>query len=67
MVYSGYRFCRRASQLGKPIAIVNPGITRADELAQLRLCSPAGPLLTRVVEHLGQGINPAPYARDNPS
>ncbi len=37
MVYSGYRFCRRASQLGKAIAIINPGVTRADDLAHLRL------------------------------
>ena len=37
MVYSGYRFARRASELGKPIAIVNRGRTRADELATLRI------------------------------
>ena len=37
MVYSGFRFARRASELGKPIAIVNRGRTRADELATLRI------------------------------
>lgn len=47
-VFSGYRFCRRAHQLGKPIAIINPGVTRADDLAQLRLYSPAGPLLNQL-------------------
>ncbi len=67
MVFSGYRFCRRASQLGKPVAIINPGVTRADELAQLRLYSPAGPLLTRVLEQLGQRVSRSPCARDNPS
>lgn len=37
MVYSGYRFARRAAETGKPIAIVNRGRTRADELAALRI------------------------------
>lgn len=37
MVYSGFRFCRLAHQLGKPIAIVNQGVTRADPLAELKL------------------------------
>jgi NAD-dependent SIR2 family protein deacetylase len=69
MVFSGYRFCRRASQLGKPLAIINPGVTRADALAQLRLHSQAAPLLAQVVEHLrrGSSISPAPYAPGNPS
>lgn len=49
MVFSGYRFCRRAQQLGKPVAIINPGVTRADAEAQVRLYSPAGPLLTQLV------------------
>ena len=67
MVFSGYRFCRRASQLGKPVAIINPGITRADALAQLRLHAQAAPLLAQVVEHLSKGISPGPCARGNPS
>ncbi|MEM1402375.1 MAG: NAD-dependent protein deacetylase [Pseudomonadota bacterium] len=33
-VYSGYRFCRWASSAGKPIILLNPGSTRADDLAQ---------------------------------
>lgn len=37
MVYSSYRFCRLAAQLDKPIAIVNQGVTRADDLAQLKV------------------------------
>jgi NAD-dependent SIR2 family protein deacetylase len=52
MVFSGYRFCRRASQLGKPVVIINPGVTRADDLAQVKLQSPAGPLLTQTLEHI---------------
>ncbi len=35
-VYSGYRFCRLASQLRKPLAIINPGNTRADPIATLK-------------------------------
>src|SRR6478609_7330607 len=35
MVFSGYRFARAAARLGIPIAIVNQGKTRADELAAL--------------------------------
>lgn len=37
MVFSAFRFVRRAAQVGKPIAIVNRGITRADNLATLKL------------------------------
>jgi NAD-dependent SIR2 family protein deacetylase len=44
-VFSGFRFCRHAHRQGKPIAIINPGSTRADELATLRLHSPAEHLL----------------------
>jgi NAD-dependent SIR2 family protein deacetylase len=47
-VLSGFRFCRQAQKLGKPLAIVNPGATRGDDLAQLRLYSKAGPLLKKV-------------------
>ncbi len=37
MVYSGFRFARRAHETGKPIAIVNRGTTRADDLAALKV------------------------------
>lgn len=37
MVFSGFRFAQRASKMGKPIAIVNRGRTRADELAMLKV------------------------------
>ncbi len=37
MVYSGYRFARMAHEAGKPIALLNRGRTRADDLASLRL------------------------------
>lgn len=37
MVFSGYRFARRAGEISKPIAIVNQGRTRADDLASLKV------------------------------
>ncbi len=44
-VYSGFRFCREAARLGRPLVIVNPGTTRADHMAMLHLRSPAEQLL----------------------
>jgi NAD-dependent SIR2 family protein deacetylase len=40
MVYSGYRFAHAASKAGKPIAAVNLGRTRADELLALKVSRP---------------------------
>jgi NAD-dependent SIR2 family protein deacetylase len=37
MVYSGYRFTQAAARTGKPIAAVNLGTTRADELLALKV------------------------------
>lgn len=37
MVYSGYRFARMAHEAGLPIAILTRGVTRADDLADLKL------------------------------
>src|SRR5690606_35824327 len=45
MVYSGYRFARLAAEAGLPIAILNRGRTRADELAALKLEADAGDTL----------------------
>lgn len=48
-VLSGFRFCRRAYELGKPVILINPGITRADPIASLKLTSPCAPLLERLL------------------
>ena len=40
MVYSGYRFVHAAAQSGKPIAAVNLGRTRADDLLTLKVSEP---------------------------
>lgn len=37
MVYSGYRFARMAREAGLPLAILTRGVTRADDLATLKL------------------------------
>jgi NAD-dependent SIR2 family protein deacetylase len=37
MVYSGYRFARAAAEAGKPIAAVNLGRTRADDVLTLKV------------------------------
>src|SRR6185503_3387442 len=53
MVFSGFRFCLAARELGKPVAAVNLGRTRADELLSLKVASDCGPALREVVESLG--------------
>ena len=45
MVYSGYRFVHAAAQSGKPIAAVNLGRTRADELLTLKVSQPCATAL----------------------
>ncbi|WP_300616510.1 NAD-dependent protein deacetylase [Dokdonella sp.] len=37
MVFSGFRFAREAARLGKPIAAINLGRTRADDLLTLKI------------------------------
>ena len=46
MVYSGFRFVRLAHEAGLPIAIVNRGRTRADDLAELKIAGDVGETLT---------------------
>jgi NAD-dependent SIR2 family protein deacetylase len=52
MVWSGYRFVRLARERGLPIAIVNLGRTRADELADVRVRAHCGEALTRLADDL---------------
>jgi NAD-dependent SIR2 family protein deacetylase len=54
-VFSGRRFVLRAAKDGIPVAIVNDGPTRGDELAALKLETPLGETLTAVVDGLGVG------------
>ena len=52
MVFSGYRFARSANEAGKPIAIVNRGTTRADDLATHKLTTNCAELLAETVARL---------------
>jgi NAD-dependent SIR2 family protein deacetylase len=45
MVYSGYRFARAMADAGKPIAAVNLGRTRADDLLALKVSAPCAEAL----------------------
>jgi NAD-dependent SIR2 family protein deacetylase len=52
-VYSGFRFVRRAQELSLPVAVVNIGPTRADEIAAAKVSAPVGTILPRLAETLG--------------
>lgn len=45
MVYSGYRFARAAREAGLPLALLNRGVTRADDIATLKLQADCGATL----------------------
>ena len=49
MVYSGFRFVRLAHEAGLPIAIVNRGRTRGDDLAELKIEGDVGSTLIDAV------------------
>ncbi len=51
-VYSGYRFCRYAVSLNKPLVILNQGETRADSLSQHRFSYAPFSLLEQVAQHV---------------
>jgi NAD-dependent deacetylase sirtuin 4 len=56
-VYSGFRFVRRACELGIPVALVNDGPTRADDMVQVRLAAQAGDVLRRLAVELGAPLD----------
>ena len=49
-VWSGYRFVKRAAERRIPVAIVNIGPTRADDLATLKIEGKCGDVLSAVVD-----------------
>jgi NAD-dependent SIR2 family protein deacetylase len=51
-VFSGYRFVRHAAALGIPVAIVNRGPTRGDDLATVKVDGGCSELLTLLAEEL---------------
>ncbi|OYO29903.1 NAD-dependent protein deacetylase [Janthinobacterium sp. PC23-8] len=52
MVYSSFRLCRMAAEAGKPLAAINLGKTRADDLLGLKIAAPAQTLLPTVAAML---------------
>jgi NAD-dependent SIR2 family protein deacetylase len=52
MVYSGFRFCVAAREQGKPVAAVNLGRTRADELLSVKVSADCGTSLAALLKSL---------------
>jgi NAD-dependent SIR2 family protein deacetylase len=52
MVYSGFRFARMAREAGLPLAILTRGVTRADDLATLKLHADCEDTLALALERL---------------
>lgn len=53
VVWSGFRLARRASERGLPIAAVNDGRTRADNLLRFKLGGDCGTVLLETLAELG--------------
>lgn len=51
-VFSGYRFVRHAAARGVPVAIVNRGPTRGDDLATVKLDNGCSPMLALLADEL---------------
>ena len=51
-LFSGYRFCRHAVTFNKPIVLLNPGWTRADPIAALKIGQPAEIILPKLLDRL---------------
>ncbi len=51
-VYSGYRFVRHAAATGKPVAIINRGPTRGDDLAAVKIDSGCSEILALLTNEL---------------
>jgi NAD-dependent SIR2 family protein deacetylase len=51
MVFSGYRFAKRAAEAGKPVGILNRGCTRADDIAALKIDANCEDVLAHVSDH----------------
>lgn len=58
-VWSGFRFARRAAERGIPIAIVNIGPTRADDLASLKIEERCGAALSAAFASLTAAVRSA--------
>jgi len=68
MVFSGFRFARAMVEAGKPIAAINVGRTRADDLLTLKIAAPCASVLDGVPgalrERTGREAHAAAVAAD---
>ena len=55
MVYSSYRFMRRARERSLPMAAVNQGKTRADDWLQIKVADDCATVLPRLLDGLAPG------------
>ncbi len=58
-VFSGYRFVRHAAACGIPIAIINRGRTRGDDLATVKIDNGCSPMLALLADELPALANSA--------
>ena len=58
-VYSGYRFVRHAAASGIPIAVINRGRTRGDDLATVKIDNSCSPMLALLADELPTVANSA--------
>ena len=56
-VFSGFRFNRHAASKSIPQVALTEGVTRADELLQLKLDGPIAPVLKVCADRLGIDYN----------
>lgn len=56
MVYSGYRFCQAAAEQHKPIAAINLGRTRADDLLALKVAESCSSVLPRLAHEFASRL-----------
>lgn len=56
-VFSGYRFVRHAAALGMPIAIINRGPTRGDELATVKIANGCSEILVLLADELTETMS----------
>jgi NAD-dependent SIR2 family protein deacetylase len=56
-VFSGYRFVRHAAAMAKPVAIINRGPTRGDDLATVKLDNGCSEILALLADELSPAIS----------
>ena len=64
-VYSGFRFVRHAAAKGMPVAIINRGPTRGDDLADVKIDNGCSPMLALLADELpALNVDPGMAAKE---